>query len=263
MSDEHVGVETMPEVVTEPLDPETISPTVPALPLPVIAVTLAALLLSVFFLFCKAKASRGNKVLLLGPVGSGKTALYLRYRFGRTPPTVTSMVPNSAAVAISDEQGGAKRTVFLIDTPGSGRLRGHLFGELAGAAALVCVIDGTALAAHAKEAAQLLYDVLTHESVERSPPPLLIAVNKSDMAGAMSPAAARKALETEVTRVRLARTTMQDTSERSRPLRGIAAGDTSQPFSFEQLGSSVEFVSCSAVKPELRALSQFVLHHTR
>ena len=76
-----------------------------------------------------------------------------------------------------------------------------------------------------------------------------------------SPLAARKALETEVTRVRLARTTLQDTAERSRPLRGIAAGDPDQPFSFDQLGDSVQFVACSAAKPELADIKSFIFKH--
>ena len=176
-------------------------------------------------------------------------------------PTFTSMQPTKSSVVISHEEAGVKRSVsvLLVDTPGSGRLRGHLFSELADCSALICVIDGTSLGSHAKEAAQLLYDVLTHEAIERSPPPLLVVVNKSDLRGVMSPAAARRALEIEVTRVRLARTTMQDTSERSRPLRGIASGDASRSFSFDQLDGGVQFVSCSAAQPDLGQLNQFIL----
>ena len=142
------------------------------------------------------------------------------------------------------------RVVQLTDAPGSGRLRGHLMSELPGTAALVCILDGTALAAHAKEAAQLLYDTLTHEAIERSPPPLLVAVNKSDAAGAAAPAMARKLLEAEVARVRLARTTMQDTSERTRALRGIAAGDPDEPFSFDQVRRFAAGSSARAVEAD-------------
>ncbi|KAL1521371.1 hypothetical protein AB1Y20_021037 [Prymnesium parvum] len=222
------------------------------------------LLLALLFLLSRRRGARGAKVLLLGPSHSGKTAIFLQLHTGRASPTVTSMQPASAAVALKPPgAASAAKSVQLVDAPGSGRLRGQLMAALPAASALVCVIDGTCLASHAREAAQLLYDVLTHEAIERAPPPLLVAVNKSELPGAASPAAARKQLEAEVSRVRLARTTMQDTSERARQLRGIAAGDAGAPFSFEQLDSPVEFVACSAVKSELDALIQFIFRHAR
>jgi len=226
-----------------------------------LSLLLPLLLLAVFFL-SRRGGSRGTKIILLGPSNSGKTSIQLRLRFGRVSPTVTSMQSTTATVALKADNGRAGRSVQLTDAPGSGRLRGHLMSELPGTAAFVCVLDGTSMAAHAKEAAQLLYDVLTHEAIERAPPPLLIAVNKSDMPGASAPAAARKLLEAEVSRVRLARTTMQDTSERTRQRRGIAAGSADEPFSFDQLGSAVEFIACSATKPELTKLTDFMLQHT-
>jgi hypothetical protein len=98
--------------------------------------------------------------------------------------------------------------------------------------------------------------MLTHASLEQSPPPLLIAVNSSEATPGVATAAARKALEAELTRVRLAKATAQGASGRSRAARGIAAGDPNQPFTFDQLGSGVEFVACSAAKPG--EVSQFV-----
>ena len=54
----------------------------------------------------------------------------------------------------------------------------------------------------------MLFEVLAHEPVARRKVPLLVAVNKHDSAGAMTVAAARKTIETEVQRVRVARTTI-------------------------------------------------------
>ena len=203
---------------------------------PDIALLLSLLLpplLAAFFLLSRRRGSHGNKVLLLGPSNGGKTSVFLRLLYGRVSPTVKSMQPTTASATLT--AGSASRNVHLTDTPGSGRLRGHLMSELPGTAALLCILDGTALATHTKEAAQLLYDALTHEAIQHSPPPLLVAVNKSDAAGAAVPAMVRKLLESEVARVRLARTTMQDTSERTHRHRGIAAGDPDQPFSFDQV----------------------------
>ena len=62
--------------------------------------------------------------------------------------------------------------------------------------------------------------MLTHESVQRRAPALVIAANKSDVRGAASPEMVRATLETELQRVRLARTTMQDISGRSSKAKG-------------------------------------------
>ena len=66
-----------------------------------------------------------------------------------------------------------------------------------------------------KDAAGVLYDVLSHEAVARRAPRLLVVLNKSDLKGAAAAAAARKQLEAEMESVKLARTTLQDTSERA------------------------------------------------
>ena len=157
---------------------------------------------------------------------------------------------------------GGSRAVYGVDMPGSGRLRARLVEEAASAAALVCVLDGTQLAAQAREAAQSLYDVLSHPAVARRMPPLLILVNKSDAGAAATPAAARKALEQEVPRIRLARTTMEDTSGRSKPPRGgIAHSSAGESFSFDMLGNDVAFAACSATKPDVEALVAFTIKH--
>ena len=62
-----------------------------------------------------------------------------------------------------------------------------MVAELSSAAVLVCVVDATALPTQAKEAAQVLYDVLTHDAVQRRSPALVIAANKCDERGAAKP----------------------------------------------------------------------------
>lgn len=182
-------------------------------PVLLLSVLLPLLLFALTFL--RRKKSSGNRVLLFGPVGGGKSALYHRLKHGRVIPTVSSMEPTSGTF-VPLTGGGAPLTKQLnvCDMPGSGRLRDRLKAEAAGAAALVCVVDGTQLAAHARETAGMLFDVFSQEGVVRRPPALLVAVNKSDVATCAAPAAARKSIEQEVQRVRLARTTMEDTSGR-------------------------------------------------
>ena len=89
-------------------------------------------------------------------------------------------------------------------------------------------------------------------------------MNKRDAPGAATPAAVRKALELEVPRIRLARTTMEDTSGRSRaPKGGIADDSGSGTFSFDDLGNAVSFVATSATKPDVAAIVEFANKHVR
>lgn len=235
----------------------------------VLAVSIALPLLLIFFFFLRPGkvASGGRSLLLFGPVGGGKTALYHQIRFGRVVPTVSSMeLASSSFVPQGHAKGGAAATrpIHAIDVPGTGRLRARLLKEAAGAACLVCVLDGTRLAAQAREAAQLLFDVLSSDMVARRMPPLLVCINKVDAAGAATVAAARKALEQEIPRIRLARTTMEDTAGRAKPPKGGIADDSEGgAFSFDQLGNAVQFVATSATKPDVGALVAFAIKHAR
>jgi hypothetical protein len=93
----------------------------------------------------------------------------------------------------------------------------------------------------------VLYDVLTHESVQRRSPALVIAANKSDVRGAASPDTVRATLETELQRVRLARTTMQDISGRSSKAKGSLADPDGPNFSFDQLRPAVEVLPIDSI----------------
>ena len=211
-------------------------------------------LLLIAVIFCRGSRSSGRKLVLFGPVGGGKTAIYHRLRYGRTVPTVSSMQPmGETFVPVGGDTSG-QRPAHVVDVPGSGRVRAQLLEESSTASALVCVIDGTQLAAQAREAAGMIFEVLSHDSIVRRKLPVLIAVNKVDCAGAATVAAARRLLEQEIQRVRLARTTMQDTSGNEKVLRGIADDSSGATFSFEQINQVVSFAETSATKPQLDAI---------
>jgi len=223
---------------------------------------LVPLIIAVYFLFRGAKGGSGRKLVLFGPVGGGKSAVNHQLRYGRMVPTVSSMAVASATFVpvIPSGADGAPpaKPATVVDVPGSGRLRMQLLEEASSASALLCVLDGTQLATQAREAAGMLFEVLSHDPVARRKLPVLVAVNKSDTPGAASPLVARKAIEQEVQRVRLARTTMADTSGRDKTYKGIAEDD-GQPFSFDSLDTNVvNFASISATKPELAAVHKLL-----
>eukprot|EP00967_Tisochrysis_lutea_P153300 scaffold302228_cov28-Tisochrysis_lutea.AAC.1 len=124
-----------------------------------------------------ARAS-GDKLLLFGPMGSGKTCLSLQLRFGKVAPTYTSLQKTVSRCEV--EGGDGRKTITLVDMPGTGRLRADLLSEAAGAAVLACVIDSSQLAVQCREAAGMLFDVLRLEAVQRRRPAILIVLNKSD-----------------------------------------------------------------------------------
>ena len=180
--------------------PATPAPAVPSLPMsldgvsPMLLLSLVLpLVIALYFLFGKKSGGRGGRSLLLfGPVGAGKTALYHQLKHGRVVPTVSSMEPASGSFALRAPNGSEPAPptgapIHVCDMPGTGRLRVRLRDEAAGASALVCMLDGTQLAAQAREAAGMLFDMYSHETVGRRPPPLLVAVNKLDLAGCATP----------------------------------------------------------------------------
>ena len=175
----------VPEEQASPIDPV------------LVASVLLPLLIAAFFLLRGGGGSGGKKVVLFGPMGGGKTSMYLHLRFGRAIPSHTSMQLTSATFAPKCEgASGSDKPLTVVDVPGEPRLNYQLLAELSSASVLVCVLDATKLPTHAKEAAQVLYDVLTHESVQRRAPALVIAANKSDVRGAASPDTVRATLET-------------------------------------------------------------------
>ena len=63
--------------------------------------------------------------------------------------------------------------------------------------------------------------------------------------------------------MRLARTTMGDTSGRDKQGRARILDDSAGPFSFDQLGHAVSFEATSATKPEVGAIVAFAAKHAR
>ena len=206
-------------------------------------------------------ARGGNKLLLFGPMGAGKTALYHQLRYGRAVPTLTSMQKSDATFVFHAERAASPRpaAVHVVDMPGTGRLRSQLLAEAAASSVLCCMVDATKLSTHAKEAAGMIFDVLSLEAVERRQPTLVVALNKTDLPGCASAQTARTLLAAEIQKVRLARTTLQDTAGAARA-GGI--GDRNAPaFTFEGLRGGAHFVGTSATQPNLGALTQLVRKH--
>jgi signal recognition particle receptor subunit beta len=218
---------------------------------------------------------RQRKALLVGPCGSGKTALFTRVgrvlvgfsRLSRTAPVwVFQPCPHLAAREPRadprrDQSEGltclhlplrysSQRQTLLVDIPGHPRLRARLLAQhLAEATACVLLIDAiTGLTAKCvKEAADHLQILLALTSLlpARDSPKLLICLTKTDALPTTSTAAtplerAKAALGREMEKRRLmTRTT------------------AAQPQTLEGLGSGVAKGGLSSDKTEIMQIDVF------
>ena len=117
----------VPDTQPAPLPPP---PAADGMPVMLLSLLLP-LLLAIYFLFGRrAGGGRGRSLLLFGPVGGGKSALYQRMKRGYMVPTVSSMEPAAASFALKTGEGatGADAPVHVCDMPGTGRLRATEIG---------------------------------------------------------------------------------------------------------------------------------------
>ena len=103
--------------------------------MPMLASILLPLLIAVFFLFRGIGAGGGDKIVLFGPMGAGKTSMYLHLRFGHAIPSHTSMrVTTSTFTPQGGGNAAAYKPLTVVDVPGEPRLNYQLLAELPSAA---------------------------------------------------------------------------------------------------------------------------------
>ena len=108
----------VPEEQASPIDPV------------LVASVLLPLLIAAFFLLRGGGGSGGKKVVLFGPMGGGKTSMYLHLRFGRAIPSHTSMQLTSATFAPKCEgASGSDTPITVVDVPGEPRLNYQLLAR--------------------------------------------------------------------------------------------------------------------------------------
>lgn len=249
----------------------------PHLALPLVAPLLAILLALVLTRrrrvgalssTAKRSSASGPVVLIAGPPGAGKTALFLRLRDGpggENLGTVSSLSENEAGTTA----GPRSRPVHLVDAPGHPRLRALAASHAPAAAALIFVVDAAAFLGGKADAADQLVGLIRRLGTRArrvrggaAGPPILLVANKADLgAAAHSPDFIRKRLEREVEAGRAAAggTLAADEGggEAGRPL-----SPPGQAFSFDGLaavgGGSLAAVACSATGGDVRGVEEWL-----
>lgn len=114
-------------------------------------------------------SSSGKKVVVVGPCNSGKTVLYHQLVNGEAPAegTVASMQENEGICHVLNDKKREVCSAKVVDIPGHERLRHKLEAHLKEAKAVVFVLDAVDITPHRVEAAEELFEVLTHPQISR------------------------------------------------------------------------------------------------
>ncbi|CAE7513222.1 SRPRB [Symbiodinium natans] len=158
----------------------------------------------------RPRRSRGNAALLLGPCGSGKTAVFFRLRDGEEVQTVSSLSPARDSFEIKAGEApllalarafllpvvpGCSSCIMLpqadqklgplevVDFPGHLRMRGKANDMVKEARCIIYLVDAEDKP-KLKDVAEHFYELFTHPDVLELHTPIMVACNKSDLTSA-------------------------------------------------------------------------------
>jgi len=144
---------------------------------------------------------KGRSILIVGPSESGKTAIFLRLGFGKDMETVTSTTPNITEFEVPDT---AVAPLLLKDLPGHEKVRVKYWdANKVGMRGVICVMDAAGGSKAVRDAAEVLYEILTDPIVNSVKPNILVFANKQDLPTAKATNVLRLQLEREITTLRL------------------------------------------------------------
>lgn len=226
---------------------------------PEVQVALLAVVATILLLFIIKALSgrkRGGAVLLVGPCNGGKTTLFYRLKDGTTHlGTVASMQENEGSCQIRNDKDRVVGNVRLMDLPGHPRLRSKLEQYLKDASAVILVIDSADITPNKTEAAEDLFEVLTHPTVARRRLPVLLACNKADLeTQAHSVDFCRRTIEKQLDAMRKTRIALGGESGRAI----TALGKPDKPLSLSTLRSPISATSISAEKGDVAEVTRFL-----
>jgi signal recognition particle receptor subunit beta len=221
-----------------------------------LAVSVLAGLVLLLLILRSGGRKRGSSVVIAGPPNSGKTTLFFQLKDGSVHNgVVASMGDNAATVTLRPARGGA-RTAPLLDVPGHHSMRHRLEAALSDAAAVVFLVDAVEVTPHRTEAADLLYEVLTHAAVRRGRVPVLIACNKVDLdMEAHSVEFIRKTLEKQLDAMRKTRTAAIG---KDAGAAAPALGPADKAFAFAGLPNKITLAEASAKAGQLDEVVSFI-----
>mmetsp|Transcript_7924 Transcript_7924/g.14791 ORF Transcript_7924/g.14791 Transcript_7924/m.14791 type:complete len:270 (+) Transcript_7924:2214-3023(+) len=214
---------------------------------------LAAYLVQVLYSGGVVRVKRAV-TLLIGPANSGKTTLFRKMKYGKTPGgTVTSVIPNEEECKVGED------TYRVVDYPGHVKLRSGAEPFLNRALKIVFVADSLVFNQNEKvrEAANFLFGILSNRLVLKDRVPIFIACNKADRMNAFSPEFIKKRLEKEIDILLSTVGDLSDTKGSEDELVSITTRP-GEPFKFADCLSNVTWGAISGNKGNLKALHAYL-----
>jgi signal recognition particle receptor subunit beta len=180
-----------------------------------------------------------KKLLIVGPCGSGKTVMFHQLVNGEAPPlgSVASMQHNEGICH-------QVKSLKVIDIPGHERLKKLRDEQLKDCGAVLFVVDSCVVEPQRTEAAEDLFEVLTHPNVAKKKLPIMIACNKSDLENnSHSLDFCRRTLDRQLDAMRKTRATLSPEAA----VRAALLGKGDLPFSLSGLKNAITFCPSSAL----------------
>eukprot|EP01059_Diplonema_ambulator_P016725 TRINITY_DN284_c0_g3_i1.p1 TRINITY_DN284_c0_g3~~TRINITY_DN284_c0_g3_i1.p1 ORF type:complete len:248 (+),score=60.25 TRINITY_DN284_c0_g3_i1:40-783(+) len=197
------------------------------------AVGLITLLIVLVYMgvFRKRKGTVGDKVVMVGLPGSGKTALFFKMLKGQEVETQTSVIVNQEQTEFGLK---TKKRKMFIDYPGHFRLRPGLMPNCEDACEILFVIDAIDWESNLSPNAELLVALLTNPKIvhQTCRPSLAVVCTKRDVGHSYKSTAIKKQLEKEIDKVRKTKINVVNQLG-SEGADVVELGDDHEKFTFE------------------------------
>jgi len=197
---------------------------------------------SLYFIILGRK--KGISIVFTGPTETGKTSIFVHLLNKVGKETVTSTVANVGEF----QTQSSKQTLLLKDLPGHDRVRNKWWeshkSRLRG---VVCVLDAAGGAKAIRDAADVLYTVLTDSVVLSLKPRVLILANKQDLIPAGREVNVRAQLEKELTTLKLTKSASLNTTGGGSTRKQLGKPD--RDFDFDQVAPIKVDFGKSCAKP--------------